>query len=358
VLVARSGESLEQGLTSGVIVLALGETLGVLLLGVAGILYLLETRVKQGRVQQRFMESLAAELHARQPQVTQVIRESETPPVAVARPAVDEMVEIPGMNIAGLLEELRDLELMDDQQRREVARRHWARRKETLFRALERSMSKGEWAAAQERLEELRRMLPGDPDVAQWQERITREQAARLEGDLVAARNQVRHSMSISAWEQAQDVVAGLQRKYPGAPEVLEIAANVEREREAFDRENTDRLFRDLADATEHRQWRRAVHVGEEIARRFPQDSRVEEIEQALPMMRDNAGVEERKEQEELFKDLLKRQRHEEALTVARGVIEKYPGSPAAVELMKLAPKVEEMIRVEQAKRQAAGAGQ
>jgi hypothetical protein len=67
--------------------------------------------------------------------------------------------------------------------------------------------------------------------------------------------------------------------------------------------------------------------------------------------LRDNAGVQERKEQEELFKDLLKRQRHEEALAVARSVIEKYPESPSAVELLKLVPKVEEMIREEKLKR-------
>jgi hypothetical protein len=353
-LVAKSGGSVEQALTNGIIVLTVGETLGVLLLGIAGGLYLLETRVKQGRVQQRFMESLAAELHARQQGVVTQIGgpDPETPsPPTTARAATDDMIEIPGMNIAGLLEEIRDLELMDDLQRKEAARRHWGKRKETLFKALERSMSKGDWASAHARLEELKAILPGDPDVAQWQERISREQAARLEGDLAAARNQVRHSMSISAWEQAEEVVAGLQKKYPAAPEVLEIAANVHREREAFERENVDRLFRDLSDATEHRQWRRAVQVGEEIARRYPHDPRAEELDHALPTLRDNAGVQERKEQEELFKDLLKRQRHEEALAVARSVIEKYPESPSAVELLKLVPKVEEMIREEKLKR-------
>ena len=59
--------------------------------------------------------------------------------------------------------------------------------------------------------------------------------------------------------------------------------------------------------------------------------------------------TQERKEQESLFKDLLKRQRYDEALAVAKGVITKYPNSSAAAELTKLLPKVEDLIRQRQA---------
>ena len=61
-------------------------------------------------------------------------------------------------------------------------------------------------------------------------------------------------------------------------------------------------------------------------------------------------GAQERKEQEARFKDLLKRQRYEEALSVARIVIQRYPQSPTATELNKLLPRVEEMARQEAAR--------
>ena len=184
-------------------------------------------------------------------------------------------------------------------------RDHWTRRKESLVKAIERHMGTGDWTAAHTQLAELKTIMPEDPGVIELETRMTAELAARMEGDLAAARNQVRHSMSISAWEQAEEVIAGLQKKYPHAPEVQDIAGTVQREREAFDREHTDRLFLDLADATEHRQSLPAVQIAEEALRRFPQDPRVDKLERDLLTMRDNAGAQERKEQEELFKDLL-----------------------------------------------------
>ncbi len=79
---------------------------------------------------------------------------------------------------------------------------------------------------------------------------------------------------------------------------------------------------------------------------------RAEALRLDLPTLQENAAAHERKEQEELFKDLIKRQRYEEAISVARAVIQKYPNSPTATELNKLLPRVDEF------RRQAANASQ
>jgi hypothetical protein len=57
-----------------------------------------------------------------------------------------------------------------------------------------------------------------------------------------------------------------------------------------------------------------------------------------------------------LFKELLHRQRYEEAIGVARHLIDRFPGTSAAMELNKLLPKVEELSRQEQQKRAPAQA--
>lgn len=356
IALARTNGSLDQAVLRAAIELGAAVFMGAALFGLAGVVWLLDERVRQGRMQQRTLEHLQAAIAELQRAAPAVPQEGAG---AASAPATAAKGEANGSKhqLAQLIAEWRDLALMDDAQRHEAARRHWASRKDALVKTIERCTNKGDWAGAQAAVEDLEALLPGDADAKSWQQKIGAERAARMKGDLAAAENQLRHSMSISAWEQAEEIVAGLQRKYPDTPEVLEMSSRVQRERTAFEQENVDRMFLDLTDATEHRQWKRALQIAEEIMRRYPHEPRVERLEIDAATIRDNAASQDRKEQEELFKDLIKRQRYEEAVAVARGVMDKYPSSPSAGELMRLVPKVEELIRQERAKREKTNAG-
>jgi hypothetical protein len=255
-----------------------------------------------------------------------------------------------------VLEQLRDITLMNDEQRKHYAQNHWAQRKRLHLEAIEREVLVGDWQSAFGRLAELHVVLPGDSQVAEMKERVESEQNSRLEEDVRIARNRLKQLMAEANWTQAEDLAGAIQMKYPGKAEPDRLVEEVRREREAWERENAQRLFRDIAAATEKRQWRHAVLAVEEFIRRYSLDPRAEPLRLDLPMLQENASTQERKEQEELFKDLLKRQKYDEALAVARAVIQKYPQSPTATELTKLMPRVEEMAKQEAAK-QASLAG-
>jgi len=249
-----------------------------------------------------------------------------------------------------LLEQVRDLSLMDEFQRNRFAARHWARRKQIHTEAIERDVLVGDWRTAFARLDELQVVLPEDVQIAELRERVESEQNARLDEDLRNARTRVRTLISAANWQHAEDLVAALQNRYPGKAEPARLAEDVRREREAFDRETMERLFRDISAATSRHQWRQAILAVDEFIRRYPIDPRADALRLDLPMLQENAAAQERKEQESTFKDLLKRQRYEEAISVARNVIQKYPQSPTATELNKLLPRVEEMARQEAAR--------
>ncbi len=271
--------------------------------------------------------------------------------------AVRGTVGVNGTNLAPLLEQLRDFSLMNNDQRERFAVRHWRRRRDVLTELIERDVLIGDWTAAFRRLEDLQLLMPDDTQVAELAERVQSEQNARLEEEMRVARNQLRHFVEIASWQQANELAAELQRKYPGKAEPVQFASDVRREHEAYERANMDRLFRDIASATERRQWRAAVLAIEEFIRRYPNEVRAESLRLDLPTLVENAAAHERKEQEESFKDLLKRHRYNEAIAVARGVIQKYPKSPAAAEYHKLLPRIEEFARQQESARQAA-AGQ
>ena len=246
-----------------------------------------------------------------------------------------------------VLEQIRDLTLMDDEQRRRYAERHWARRKQTHLEGIEREVLVGDWVSAFARLEELEVVLPGDVQMKELRERVESEQNARLEEDVRVTRTRLRQMMGAALWQQAEELVAALQAKYPGKAEAARLGEDVRREREAFERESMERLFKDIAAATERRQWRQAILAVDEFIRRYPLDERAERLRLDLPMLQENAAAQERKEQEETFKDLLKRQRYEEAILTAKAAIAKYPQSATATELNRLLPKVEELARQE-----------
>ena len=214
----------------------------------------------------------------------------------------------------GALEQLRDLTLLDEKQRQRYAAAHWARRKASHLEAIEREVLVGDWRSAFRRLEELEIVLNDDGDVAAMRERVESEQAARLEEDLRIARARLRHLMGSAMWQQAEDLAESMQVKYPGKEDAARLSDEVRLEREAWERESMDRLFRDITVATERRQWRHAMLAVDEFIRRYPLDPRAEALRLDLPTLQENAAAHERKEQEEHFKDLLKKQRYDDAL--------------------------------------------
>jgi len=246
-----------------------------------------------------------------------------------------------------VLGQIRDLTLMNEEQRSRYAARHWAQRKQTHLEGIEREVLVGDWVSAFARLEELEIVMPGDAQMKELRERVESEQMSRLEEDVRAARVRLQHMMSATLWQQAEELVAALQAKYPGKAEAQRLGEDVRREREAFERESMERLFRDIAAATGRRQWRQAILAVDEFIRRYPLDARAEKLRLDLPRLEENAAAQERKEQEENFKDLLKRQRYDEAILTAKAVVAKYPQSATATELNRLLPKVEELARQE-----------
>lgn len=249
-----------------------------------------------------------------------------------------------------LLEQLCDYTLMSDEQRKRCAQQHWARRKQIHLEAIEREVLVGDWTSAFARLDELQVVMPEDPQVAELKERVESEEMARLEEDVRVTHARLQQMMNATLWQQGEELVAALQARYPGKAEPARLGEDLRRQREAFEREGMERLFHDIAAATERKQWRQAILAVDEFFRRFPLDERAERLRLDLPTLQENAAAQERKEQEEHFKDLLKRQRYDEAILTAKSVVARYPQSATATELNRLLPKVEELARQEAAR--------
>src|SRR5262249_3495928 len=150
-------------------------------------------------------------------------------------------------------------------QREARSRHHWELRKQALRTEVERSIAAGEWGAAEREIRALQALAPQDATIAELFGRITQEQQRRINGAIAEGRTRIRHFMSITAWPQAEQVLEILRNQFPDSVAVEELAAEMSNEREAFDRETITRLYQDVKDATEHREWKRAYASAEEL---------------------------------------------------------------------------------------------
>lgn len=350
-----------------------GLLLAVLLWSLVGVLHLLAVQTQQNHHQNAQLEQLQQNLKALNAQLITLSQPPEAPvfpiiPPPLATPTPHPTVAERNLNQASgfgmspdlavnpeqqmldVLKQLRDLMMMNEGQRSQFAHHHFGKRKEGLLKQIDRAIATSHWQTAEEQIRELQRILPDDPIGPELAARVAEEKTTRLHQDIEAARIQLRHLMSITAWTQAEELVAGLHQRYPTAIEVQELGTEVRQEKLAFEQEHLQRLILDLKDATDHRQWRHAVTLAEELIRRYPSEKQVERLRVDLPTLQENAEAQDRKEQEAQFKDLLHRQRYEEALAIAHQLIAKYPNSSAAAELSKLTPKVQELIAQEKLK--------
>ncbi len=258
-----------------------------------------------------------------------------------------------------LLTQIRDLALMTEAQRLERAAQLHQQRRDALTAEIRQLSNRQQWKAASVALDKFRSALPGDPLAAELETQLAAARANRVGADIDAVQSDLRQFMSINAWDRVEEIVGKLEMAYPGEPQVEDLVRSVRREQQSWRAEELQRLLSDFHEAADHRRWRQACLIAQQLVERYPDEKAIERIRVELTTLRNNADAQDRQEMEIEFKDLLNRHRYEECLAVAEKLINTYPDSKAATELTKMLPKLHELIRQERVRRQqSAGAEQ
>ncbi len=258
-----------------------------------------------------------------------------------------------------LLTQIRDLALMTEAQRLERAAQLHRQRRDAFTAEIRQCINRQQWKAASGALEKFRSALPDDPLATELETQLSTARANRVRSDIDAVQSDLRQFMSINAWDRVEEIVGKLELAYPGDPQVEDLVGNVRREQQSWRAEELQRLLSDFHEATDHRRWRQACLIAQQLVERYPDEKAIDRIRVELATLRNNADAQDRQEMEVEFKDLLNRHRYEECLAVAEKMIDTYPDSKAAAELTKMLPKLHELIRQERVRRQqSAGAEQ
>ncbi len=243
-------------------------------------------------------------------------------------------------HVMQMLEEIREIAAMSDDQRRQMLADQSDNHKEAILRQVDDAVQQREWARASRILIRLQAQHPNDPDVEQAKQRVADENRAHENDALTNAIHQVEALMAVAAWDQALDRAGRFTEDFPHNDEGFALLQRVRTERIAYRNQTAQALFAQIKQFIEHRQWRKALAASERLIERFSDHPRAERVRVQLSLIRENAEIEQRHEMEGRLKDLIRGRQYHHAMLVAEELLQRYPDSRQADLLEELLPKL------------------
>jgi hypothetical protein len=255
--------------------------------------------------------------------------------------------------LVAVMMELRDTLLMTETERVAVSKSRLDQKRRGLIEKFHHHLRHDGWKSAEDVMKELMTMFPDDPQQGHLAEELAFARRRKTDRDLADAQDSIRAAAATGRWDMAEPIISDLELKYPDDAAVAAYVRQIRSEMEAWHREQRQNLIGQLREASDHRQWRRASLIAQQLLEKYPDDKMVEKLRAELPILRKNADLQEVKDLESQFKELLQRRRYEEAFPIAQKVIDEHPETAAANEMVKMLPKLQELIKQEKSRRNA-----
>ncbi len=252
-----------------------------------------------------------------------------------------------------VMTELRDTLLMSEPERAAMLKRRLDQKRRGLIEKLHHHLRHEEWKAAEVILQDFNFLFPDDPQKKDLQDELAFAKQRKADLDLSDAQDRIRGWVGSNRWDMVEPLVAKLELQYPDDRGVVDYVRQIRSEMQSWHREELQNLIGQLKDASDHRQWRRASLIAQQLLEKYPDDKLVEKLRSELPTLRKNADLQEVKDLETQFKELLQRRRYDEAFPIAQKVIDEHPETAVANELVKMLPKLQELIKQEKIRRNA-----
>ncbi len=255
--------------------------------------------------------------------------------------------------LLAVMTELRDSLLMSEPERAAMLKRRLDQKRRGLIEKLHHHLRHEEWKAAEAILHDFNFLFPDDPQKKDLLDELVFAKQRKADLDLSDAQDRIRGWVGSNRWDMVEPLVAKLELQYPDDRGVVDYVRQIRREMQSWHHEELQNLIGQLKDASDHRQWRRASLIAQQLLEKYPDDKLVEKLRSELPTLRKNADLQEVKDLEAQFKELLQRRRYDEAFPIAQKVIDEHPETAVANELVKMLPKLQELMKQEKLRRNA-----
>jgi hypothetical protein len=152
--------------------------------------------------------------------------------------------------------------------------------------------------------------------------------------------------------DAAAAAIAAFASAHPEAPEPADLSRRVDEQRRKRRIEQADRLAERAEQAARTERWREAHRLASELVANYPDTPPADFARAGLETLKRNAEIEERRQLEEQFVELVSRRQWADALEVAERVLHDWPNSPQAEALRERLPRIRKQLE-----KAASGAG-
>ena len=233
--------------------------------------------------------------------------------------------------MVALLTDIRDLQLLPAAEREAAQARFHARAQRRAAEDVIDAINNRQLGKARTLLQEAETAYGAAPTLERLREKIN-EAAKRNEAlDFVRARRLVEDAIGEGQWALAEQYAHTLYFDHPDSA----------RGRQLWQSTRRARLYAHIQKSAEQHHWAEAAAAAEEFVERFPDSRETQALRQQLSTLRTNAEILQRKQYEAKFKELIGTQQYDEALRIAKHVVEHYPESPQAQALRDQIPVLE-----------------
>ena len=237
--------------------------------------------------------------------------------------------------VVSLLSEIMENTLLDDAEKttkRALAKKH---RQQAMRREVEAFIKAGKYRDARERLEEFRLRYPESDAIPQMEAQLSDALRQHEHTEIANVSEQVQRYMGLGLWDRAMELARGLAEQFPENPEAARLPETVRIEQGAGQRQEQQRLYREIEHLVARKHWRQAFRAAETLMENHPDSPEAIRLRDQIEELRRNAAITERKEWETRIAEHVQTGRHREAYALAVELMEKYPESPQAEEIRK-----------------------
>jgi len=332
-------------------------TAGLEFVGIALILYALAALIavgataaeQTGQSTVRALESMESLREAMEHAAAAMAQAAANQPTAAAPPASADSLAAAAKNLETLrqmlavLQELRQLALLNDQQKQAMLAMQRQRGKMDRLEKVAAFLKDHHWARAADDLDQLSLDFPDDAQVAELRQHLQVGREHDTAKTVSQTRERIEDAMAVSNWDEAFSAAQELADDFPENEDARALLKRVVHEREIFNESTAHRLYDEVKDDIDHRHWRRALAGARKLIEKFPEHRRAVSVRAQMPTIQDNAEIEERQEQEKRIQELVRGQRFIEAIELAEDLLDRFPGSPQADSLEQLLPKLRDL---------------
>ena len=126
-----------------------------------------------------------------------------------------------------------------------------------------------------------------------------------------------------------------------------QLATRVRRERKAALDEHRSRMFAEIQQHTNDRDWSKALDSAHRFITTFPEGMEAEALKVQLPTLEENARIQQRQQMEREYEALVRERRFADAIELGQQIISDYPDSSSASILRHQLPKLRERMATE-----------